>query len=62
MAQYADESNLTSPANDPAVMRAWGEGAFVAASSFVPAGMTEVVYNTRDEGLHFPDVARAHVR
>ncbi len=25
-----------------------------AASSFVPAGLTQVVYNTRDEGLHFP--------
>ena len=32
------------------------------ADSFVPAGMTEVVYNTRDEGLHFPDGADQPVR
>src|ERR1700676_2254935 len=25
------------------------------SDSFMPAGMTEVVYNTRDEGLHFPE-------
>src|SRR6202790_1084896 len=25
------------------------------SDSFVAAGMTEVVYNTRDEGLHFPE-------
>ena len=30
--------------------------------SFVPAGMTEVVYNTRDEGLHFADGANQPVR
>jgi hypothetical protein len=23
--------------------------------AFVPAGLTQVVYNTRDEGLHFPE-------
>ena len=32
------------------------------ADSFVPAGMTEVVYNTRDEGLHFPEGADEPVR
>ena len=30
--------------------------------SFVPVGMTEVVYNTRDEGLHFPEGADQPVR
>jgi hypothetical protein len=30
--------------------------------TFVPAGMTEVVYNTRDEGLHFPEGANQPVR
>jgi len=30
--------------------------------SFVPAGLTEVVYNTRDEGLHFPQGADQPVR
>ncbi|PYJ10395.1 MAG: hypothetical protein DMF06_06480 [Verrucomicrobia bacterium] len=33
-----------------------------ATDSFVPAGMTEVVYNTRDEGLQFPDGADQPVR
>ena len=30
--------------------------------SFVPAGVTEVVYDTRDEGLHFADGADEPVR
>jgi hypothetical protein len=30
--------------------------------AFVPAGLTEVVYNTRDEGLHFPEGADQPVR
>jgi hypothetical protein len=29
---------------------------------FVPAGLTQVVYNTRDEGLHFPKGADQPVR
>lgn len=29
---------------------------------FVPAGLTQVVYNTRDEGLHFPEGADQPVR
>ena len=33
-----------------------------ASDTFVPAGMTEVVYNTRDEGLHFPEGADQPVR
>jgi hypothetical protein len=32
------------------------------SDTFVPAGMTEVVYNTRDEGLHFPEGADQPVR
>lgn len=32
------------------------------SDTFEPAGMTEVVYNTRDEGLHFPDGADQPVR
>jgi hypothetical protein len=32
------------------------------SDTFVPAGMTEVVYNTRDEGLHFPDGAEQPIR
>jgi hypothetical protein len=33
-----------------------------ANDAFVPAGLTQVVYNTRDEGLHFPDGADQPVR
>jgi hypothetical protein len=32
------------------------------SDAFVPAGLTEVVYNTRDEGLHFPEGADQPVR
>jgi len=32
------------------------------SDAFVPAGMTEVVYNTRDEGLHFPEGGDQPVR
>jgi hypothetical protein len=32
------------------------------SDAFVPAGMTEVVYNTRDEGLHFAEGADQPVR
>jgi hypothetical protein len=33
-----------------------------AKDSFVPAGVTEVVYDTRDEGLHFAEGADEPVR
>ena len=33
-----------------------------ANESFVPAGLTQVVYNTRAEGLHFPEGADQPVR
>jgi hypothetical protein len=33
-----------------------------ASDSFVPVGLTQVVYNTRDEGLHFPKGADQPVR
>lgn len=32
------------------------------SDAFVPAGLTQVVYNTRDEGLHFPEGADQPVR
>jgi negative regulator of sigma E activity len=32
------------------------------SDTFVPAGLTQVVYNTRDEGLHFPEGADQPVR
>ena len=34
----------------------------VLTDAFVPAGVTQVVYNRRDEGLHFPDGADQPVR
>lgn len=33
-----------------------------APSQFVPAGLTQVVYDTRDEGLHFPRGADTPMR
>jgi hypothetical protein len=33
-----------------------------AGARFVPAGLTEVVYHTEDEGLHFPEGATQPVR
>ena len=33
-----------------------------ASDAFLPAGLTEVVYNTSDEGLHFPEGAEQPVR
>jgi hypothetical protein len=33
-----------------------------ASDAFVPAGLTQVVYNTRDEGLHFPEGADQPIR
>jgi len=32
------------------------------SDAFLPAGLTEVVYNTSDEGLHFPEGADQPVR
>ena len=32
------------------------------ASEFVPVGLTQVVYNTRDEGLHYPTGSEQPVR
>jgi hypothetical protein len=32
------------------------------SSGFVPAGLTQVVYRTRDEGLHFPDASGQPMR
>ena len=39
-----------------------GTSAPMLASQFVPAGLTQVVYNTRDEGLFFPRGADTPVR
>jgi hypothetical protein len=33
-----------------------------SAAQFVPAGLTQVVYHTRDEGLHFPNNSEQPMR
>jgi hypothetical protein len=57
--------NLDQPAKRPTVMAmtpAPFSQPLPPTDSFVPAGVTEVVYNTRDEGLQFPDGADQPVR
>jgi hypothetical protein len=57
--------NLDQPARRPSVVAmtpAPFSQPLLPVDSFVPAGMTEVVYNTRDEGLHFPEGADQPVR
>jgi len=39
-----------------------GKKRSTSPSRFVPAGGTNLVYNTRDEGLHFPDGSERPVR
>ncbi len=60
--------------NSVALDRAPGQGEKIAQNSpavetkstlsnqFIPAGATQVVYNTRDEGLHFADGSEAPMR
>ena len=43
----APETNPVSPA------RRNGSGGSISSNRFIPAGATQVVYNTRDEGLQF---------
>jgi len=43
--------NSPAPETRPALRGAEGS---ISPSEFVPAGATQVVYNTRDEGLQFP--------
>jgi hypothetical protein len=49
--------NFRTPTPTPnvaSVSPAPGVGSTIAAAQFIPAGATQVVYHTRDEGLHFP--------
>ena len=46
---------LQQPAKkSPAVASSSPAPISTSAAQFVPAGLTQVVYHTRDEGLHFP--------
>lgn len=57
--------NIDQPAKRPSVVAmtpAPFSPPIPVSDAFVPAGMTEVVYNTRDEGLHFPEGADQPVR
>jgi len=49
----------TAPAKQPAPL---SSGRSISPSRFVPAGGTNVVYNTRDEGLHFARGSERPVR
>jgi hypothetical protein len=59
-------NNEQPPKNQPqvaAVKRSPNESAAIVPSArMIPAGLTEVVYHTRDEGLHFPQGATEPVR
>jgi hypothetical protein len=48
-----------APAANPVPL---GREQSTSAGRFVPAGGTNVVYNARDEGLHFPDGSERPVR
>jgi hypothetical protein len=46
----------------PAFSSGSGVDGSMSSSKFVPAGATQVVYNTRDEGLQFADGSRQPLR
>jgi hypothetical protein len=46
----------------PALSGGRGVDGSMSSNKFVPAGATQVVYNTRDEGLHFADGSREPLR
>ena len=46
----------------PAFSGGRGVDGSMSSNKFVPAGATQVVYNTRDEGLHFADGSQQPVR
>ena len=48
--------------SEPRASRASGTQGSTFSDRFIPAGATQVVYNTRDEGLHFADGSRQPVR
>jgi hypothetical protein len=52
----------TQPQNRIASTPVPGSAAPMASAQFIPAGATHVVYNTRDEGLHYPTGATEPVR
>lgn len=48
--------------SEPRASRASGTQGSTFSDRFIPAGATQVVYNTRDEGLHFADGSQQPVR
>jgi hypothetical protein len=46
----------------PALSGGRGVDGSMSSNKFVPAGATQVVYNTRNEGLHFADGSREPLR
>ena len=57
--QQTVAKNSPAPETRPAPL---GTERSISASRFVPAGGTNVVYNARDEGLHFADGSERPVR
>ena len=47
---------------EPAAASGTGTKAPTVSDRFIPSGATQVVYNTRDEGLHFPEGSPQPVR
>jgi hypothetical protein len=46
----------------PALSAGNGNNRFMSSAKFIPSGATQVVYNTRDEGLQFGDGSRQPLR
>jgi hypothetical protein len=57
--QQTVAQNSTAPETRPAPL---GAGRSTSPSRFVPAGGTNLVYNARDEGLHFADGSERPLR
>src|SRR5262245_2536569 len=68
IAQLSPSSQSELPAapkpggGGPSVSGRNGADRSISSNKFVPSGATQVVYNTRDEGLHFADGSKQPLR
>ena len=63
LARVKDERAPTTQSTIAAAKQPNERNSSIAVPSrMVPAGLTEVVYHTRDEGIHFPEGSSAPVR
>jgi hypothetical protein len=60
--RYEQQQTLARSSGAPETGPALGTERSTSRSRFVPAGGTNVVYNARDEGLHFADGSERPVR